>query len=131
MPRFVNFISIGATLAALAVIMGAYGAHDPTGFIGEEFAGTFQKAVRYHTIHAVGLILVGLLQHHHVKSRWLKMAGLFLFTGIILFSGSLYAIALTGERFLGWTTPLGGLCFIIGWLCLAWAGSKIALKTDK
>ncbi len=106
---------------ALAVGMGAFGAHALKGRLDAYSLSVYEKAVFYHFIHAVGILLVSLLARTNAvtvggqtRVAWL------LFAGIILFSGSLYALALTGARVLGAITPLGGLAFIAGWVLLAY-----------
>ena len=80
----------------------------------------WQTAVQYHAWHALGLLLVG-LAGFHVEGSWIRAAGWLLLAGIVLFSGSLYALSLSDVRWLGAITPLGGVCFIVGWLVLAWS----------
>lgn len=84
----------------------------------------FQTGVHYHFWHALGLVAVGLARQHLPSSPWLRAAGWLLTAGIVLFSGSLYVLALSGERWLGPVTPVGGLAFILGWLALAVAVLK-------
>ncbi len=107
---------------ALAVMLGAFGAHGLRGRLDAYSLDVFQKAVFYHFIHAAGLLGVPLF----VKMGALESAAgarvcVLLLVGILLFSGSLYILALTGWRMLGAITPFGGICFISGWLYLAWA----------
>ncbi|MFV0377684.1 MAG: DUF423 domain-containing protein [Mangrovibacterium sp.] len=113
-----------ASLAlALAVIFGAFGAHALKAKISPELLQVYKTGVEYHVYHALGLLLIGVLALQ-MPSKKLRLAALFLFTGILLFSGSLYVLALTGERWIGAITPLGGLSFISGWLLLAWSFLK-------
>ncbi|HIA74789.1 MAG TPA: DUF423 domain-containing protein [Gemmatimonadetes bacterium] len=112
------FFSLGALLAGIAVGLGAFGAHALSGTLGPEDLVTFETGVRYQMYHALALLSVA-----WAVGRWesvqLEWAGwLFLF-GILVFSGSLYILVLTGQRWLGAVTPLGGLAFIAGWLLLA------------
>ena len=112
------FFSLGALLAGTAVGFGAFGAHALSGTLGPEDLVTFETGVRYQMYHALALLAVA-----WAVGRWesvqLEWAGwLFLF-GILVFSGSLYILVLTGQRWLGAVTPLGGLAFIAGWLLLA------------
>lgn len=111
------FFSLGALLAGIAVGLGAFGAHALSGTLGPEDLVTFETGVRYQMYHALALLAVA-----WAVGRWesvqLEWAGwLFLF-GILVFSGSLYILVLTGQRWLGAVTPLGGLAFIAGWLLL-------------
>lgn len=110
-----NWTAIGAFLLALAVAMGAFGAHALRGHLDEYSLGVYEKAVLYHFIHALGILLIGVLSRTSglgSRSAWLLLAG------VVLFSGSLYALALSGVRALGAVTPLGGLSFIAGWVLL-------------
>jgi len=107
-------------LAAVAVGLGAFGAHGLKARLPAEMLAVWQTAVQYHAWHALGLLAVG-LAGFHVEGHWLKAAGWLLLAGIALFSGSLYALALGAPRALGMVTPVGGLAFILGWLALGLA----------
>lgn len=109
----------GALLAALAVILGAFGAHGLKKTLSEEMLVVYKTAVDYHFIHALGILLIGLLHHHHPDSRLIFWAGVSLIIGIVVFSGSLYTLSITEIKKLGMITPLGGLAFITGWVLLA------------
>jgi uncharacterized membrane protein YgdD (TMEM256/DUF423 family) len=104
-------IALGAAFAALAVAFGAFGAHALRARLSTDLLAVYQTGVLYHFWHALGILAV-------------RAAGWLLAAGIVLFSGSLYALALTGERWLGAITPAGGLAFILGWLALAFAVLK-------
>ena len=106
-----------ASLLALAVAAGAFGAHALKEYLSAEMLQTWKTAVDYHFYHALGLLLIGVLAVA-VPSLQLKWPAIFLFAGIVLFSGSLYAMALSGIRILGAITPLGGISFIAGWILL-------------
>lgn len=108
----------GALFAALAVILGAFGAHGLKKTLSQEMMVVYKTAVDYHFIHALGILLIGLLHHHHPESHLMLWAGISLIIGIVIFSGSLYTLSITEIRKLGMITPLGGLAFIIGWLLL-------------
>ena len=116
-----NWNVTGALLMALAVILGAFGAHGLRSRLDDYAMGIYEKAVFYHFVHALGLLIVSFLPKTGTFSEFATswVCGLLL-GGIVLFSGSLYALALTGNRGLGAITPLGGLLFIAGWLALAW-----------
>ena len=112
------FITLGAVLAALAVGLGAIGAHALKTQLTAEQLVTYQTAVQYQMYHAIGLILIGLLGLHQ-RSRWLDGAGWSMVVGIILFSGFLYAWLATGRRFFVYPVPVGGVAFIVGWVLMA------------
>ncbi|MGO4881402.1 MAG: DUF423 domain-containing protein [Bryobacteraceae bacterium] len=109
----------GAILLGLAVIMGAFGAHGLRGRLDAEMMDIYQKAVFYQFIHALGILIVPLFTRADVlnESGTAWVCGLML-AGIAIFSGSLYALALTGVRTLGAITPVGGVCFIAAWFLL-------------
>lgn len=112
----------GAFFALLAVMTGAFGAHGLRGVISDRELEVFQTAVTYQMTHAIALILVALLSGFGLSRRLLGLAAGFHLIGILLFSGSLYILALTDIRWIGPITPMGGLCFIIGWGFLVAAG---------
>ncbi len=109
----------GALAAALAVIMGAFGAHALKDRLGVEMGAVYRTAVDYHIYHAFGLLAAGLLADRLPGARVLRWSGALLGAGIVLFSGSLYALSLGGPGWLGGVTPFGGLAFIGGWALLA------------
>jgi uncharacterized membrane protein YgdD (TMEM256/DUF423 family) len=114
-----NWIASGAFLMALAVALGAFGAHGLKNRLDAYSMGVYEKAVFYHFVHALGILLVAAL----TRANALTATGqtrvcLLLTVGIVLFSGSLYVLAISGVRALGAITPLGGLAFIAGWLVL-------------
>ena len=102
--------------------LGAFGAHGLRGRIEERLLDTFQTAVQYQMIHALALLLVAVLMLQAGRSLTLDIAAGAFVVGILLFSGSLYGLVLTDMRWLGPVTPLGGLCFIAGWVALVAAG---------
>ena len=108
---------LGSVLMFLAVALGAFGAHALRGKISDYSLEVFKTAVLYHFIHALGLFVVAWLMNIHADPK-LHWAGIFLLIGIILFSGSLYLLSVTGIKWLGAITPLGGLSFLTGWLFL-------------
>jgi uncharacterized membrane protein YgdD (TMEM256/DUF423 family) len=115
-----TFLLVGAVGAFLAVTLGAFGAHGLRGRLSPEMLAVFETGVRYHMYHALALILVALVMGR--MSGWLiQTAGWCFVAGIVLFSGSLYALALSGVTILGAVTPIGGLAFLVGWACLAFA----------
>lgn len=112
------FIGLGALNAFIAVSMGAFAAHKFKYSLTSNYLSIMETAADYQFYHALGLILIGLLYVNN-KSRLTALSGWFMFTGIILFSGSLYTLTLIGEKWPGMITPIGGLCFLIAWLMLA------------
>ena len=115
------FILAGALAGVIGVILGAFAAHGLKGKLADRLLAAFQTGVEYQMYHALVLILVGILIYLHPTSQPLKWAGYLFLVGILLFSGSLYGLALTEIKMLGPVTPLGGLTFILGWLTLAYA----------
>jgi uncharacterized membrane protein YgdD (TMEM256/DUF423 family) len=112
---------IGALALALAVGIGAFGAHGLRGKLDDYSMSIYERAVFYHFIHALGLLVVPLFVRAGVLTQTVgTRVSLLLLVGIVLFSGSLYALAVTGTRILGAITPFGGISFIAAWLMLAW-----------
>ena len=109
---------MGAIAAGVAVILGAFGAHGLKSRVDPELLVVFETGVRYQMYHALALLAVGLARLHW-PSTWISLAGWCFLAGILVFSGSLYLMTATGERWLGAITPIGGLAFIIGWVLLA------------
>lgn len=118
------FVSIGAAMAALAVVLGAFGAHALKSRLPASMLEVYHTAVQYHFWHALGVLAVGLALQLLPEAAWLRTAGWLLTAGIVLFCGSLYLLALTGSKWLGAVTPLGGLAFILGWLALVVAALR-------
>ncbi len=114
------FFILGAVLAGMGVAAGAFGAHALRERLTPELLGVFEVGVRYHLIHALALLGVA-----WATARWPGMgtiaAGWLFLGGIVLFSGSLYGLSLSGIRALGAITPFGGVAFIVGWLVLGWS----------
>ena len=111
------WIILGAAFAALGVGAGAFGAHALKERLTPEYLQVFEVAVRYQMYHALGLLALGLVATR-IESTAIKVAGWLFVAGILLFSGSLYALVLTGPRTLGMITPVGGVAFIAGWIAL-------------
>ena len=120
------WIKLGGILGGLSVMLGAFGAHSLKERLTEKSLATFQTGVQYQFMHSIALILVGLLMLSlgEESNKRLNRSGWFFAVGILLFSGSLYSLALGGPRWLGPITPLGGLCFMIGWVLLAFSLPK-------
>ena len=112
---------IGAGLGFLSVALGAFAAHALKGKLAPDVMAVFETGVRYQMAHALAILVVAWASAHW-SSPALRAAGWFFTAGVLLFSGSLYALALSGIRWLGAVTPVGGVCFLIGWGCLVWAG---------
>lgn len=111
----------GSINAMLAVILGAFAAHGLKGRLTDEMLAVYQTGVQYHFYHSLGLLIIGIAGFHLPASARLKWSARIMLTGIILFSGSLYLMAVTDTRWLGMITPLGGTAFIVSWLLLAMA----------
>lgn len=109
----------GSLLAALAVALGAFGAHGLKDRLSSDMMAIYETAVQYHFYHALGMIMIAILAKLFPDSSLLIWAGGLLVLGIVIFSGSLYTLSLTGIRMLGAITPIGGVAFIVGWVLLA------------
>jgi uncharacterized membrane protein YgdD (TMEM256/DUF423 family) len=115
-----NWSVIGAVLMALAVGLGAFGAHGLKNRLDAYSLSVYEKAVFYHFVHALGILFAAsLARTNGISAAGLARVGWLLLIGFILFSGSLYTLAVSGIRGLGAITPLGGLAFIAGWVVLA------------
>jgi uncharacterized membrane protein YgdD (TMEM256/DUF423 family) len=114
-----NFISLGSLNSAFAVILGAFGAHALNSKIPPEALDIFQTGVQHHFYHSLGLILIGIVIRIAKSSTALFVSGWTMLTGIILFSGSLYIISITGIQSIGIITPIGGILFIVSWVLFA------------
>lgn len=115
-PRLL--IAFGAVLAGLGVAAGAFGAHGLSAVLTPDRLGVYETAVRYHLIHALALVLTGIVTASTPATQF-AVAGYLFLAGIVLFSGSLYLLVLTDTPWLGAITPLGGLSWIVGWAVLA------------
>ena len=118
-----TFAGLGAVFALVAVALGAFGAHGLRSTLSAADMATFETAARYQMYHALGLLAVA-----WVYTRWpgtlVAVAGWLFVAGILVFSGSLYTLVLTGQRWLGAVTPLGGLFFLVGWALIAWTAFR-------
>ena len=108
----------GAISMALAVLLGAFGAHALKKILSPEMLTIYHTGVEYQFYHALGLLAVGTIGWH-LPAKWIRWSGLLLTAGIILFSGSLYVLSFSGIKVLGAITPIGGISFVIGWIFLA------------
>jgi|SRR5678815_874564 uncharacterized membrane protein YgdD (TMEM256/DUF423 family) len=114
-----TFLLIGAALNFVGVAAGAFGAHALRSRLTADMLSVFETGVRYQMYHGFAILLVALLIGHAGSARLLVISGWSFVAGVVLFSGSLYALTLTDVRVLGAITPLGGLLFLLGWGCLA------------
>jgi uncharacterized membrane protein YgdD (TMEM256/DUF423 family) len=120
-PTAKKFLLIGSIAALFAVAIGAFGAHALKKQLTADMLAVFHTGVQYHYYHALGLLAVGLIATQLPESSALKWSGWLMFIGIIIFSGSLYLLSITGIRWLGAITPIGGVAFIAAWMLLAFA----------
>ena len=117
------FVTLGATFAGLAVVFGAFGAHALRATLSADDLATFEIGVRYQMYHALGLFVVAWATTQ-IESTAVIAAGWAFVLGVVVFSGSLYALVLSGQRWLGAVTPIGGVAFIVGWALLAWSAMR-------
>lgn len=118
------FLFVAALSGFLAVALGAFGAHGLKARLSEDMMAVYQTAVQYHFYHTLALLAVAVLLAGGLQSAALRAGGWLFAAGIVVFSGSLYALALSGVRVLGAVTPLGGLLFLAGWVALAAAAYR-------
>lgn len=114
-----KILAAAALLLALGVVLGAFGAHGLKTRLDPPLLAVWQTAVQYHLVHGLGMLLVGIAAGGAARYRLAVWSAALLGAGILLFSGSLYLLALTGQGALGAVAPLGGACFILGWLLFA------------
>ncbi len=112
-------VAAGALLMLLGVILGAFGAHALQQVLSPRQLASYQTGVLYQQLHALALVLVGLLAGVTPRSPWSGRAAALFGVGIVLFSGSIYAMAAGAPRALGMVTPIGGVSFMLGWACVA------------
>jgi len=120
------FVIIGSLSAFLGVALGAFGAHGLKTRVTTEMLTVWQTGIHYHLVHALGLLMIGVLCQLMPETSLVRYAGWLIVAGTVLFSGSLYVLVLTDIRTLGMITPLGGISFLAGWLILAAAVWKHA-----
>jgi uncharacterized membrane protein YgdD (TMEM256/DUF423 family) len=113
-------LAVAGVLIALATISGAFGAHALRGHLSPERLAVYETAVRYHFFHALGLLAIGLTANA-IDSSGVRVSAYLIIAGIVLFSGSIYALSFNAPRFFGPITPLGGLLLIAGWFTFAYA----------
>jgi len=119
-------LTLGATAAFLGVALGAFGAHALRSRLTEQLLNTWETAVQYHLVHALGLLAVGLLLLHTGPSSLLRWSAGLMLAGTVLFSGSLYLLCLSGVRWLGAITPLGGTALLIAWVLFGVAAWRLS-----
>lgn len=119
------FLMLGAIFGGLSVAGGAFATHALKGRLTERALEIFETGSRYQMYHALALVLVALWLNQSEGQPWLVASGVAMVVGVLLFSGSLYAISFTGIKGLGAIAPLGGVAFLIGWGCLAVAALRI------
>ena len=119
-----NWFLSGAVAASIGVGLGAFGAHGLKSRLDPDMLAAFETGVRYQMYHAIA-ILVTAIAVWHIDGRLVRIAGWLFTSGIVIFSGSLYALALSGISMLGAVTPLGGLAFLAGWACLIIAALRV------
>lgn len=113
-----TFIAWGSVLMALSVAIGAFGAHMLEGKISADELAVYETGVHYHMIHGIAVLIAGILSGALGESRKLFWAGTLFIAGVIIFSGSLYVLSISGIKWLGAITPIGGVSFIVGWIML-------------
>ena len=114
-----SIVVTGAVLALLGVALGAFGAHALKSRLDADLLAVYQTGVQYHLAHALGIILIGVLVHMLPAAKWLPAAAWTMTAGVVIFSGSLYLLSITGIRVLGAVTPIGGVALLAAWLMLA------------
>ena len=113
------FLLLGSLAMMFAVGLGAFGAHGLKDKLSADMLAVYRTGVDYHFYHALGLLALGMIAVHLPESDLVKWSGALMAAGIVLFSGSLYLLALTGTRWLGAITPVGGAAWIVAWALLA------------
>jgi uncharacterized membrane protein YgdD (TMEM256/DUF423 family) len=120
-----GFFVVAALMAFLAVAGGAFGAHGLKSKVSTEMLETFQTGIQYQFYHALGLLIVAIMIQVFQPNLLLKTTGFLFIGGMVVFSGSLYTLVLTGVKWLGAITPIGGLAFLAGWICLVISGWRL------
>jgi len=118
-----NWLAVGAFAGAIGVALGAFGAHALKARVSADLLAVFETGVRYQMYHALALIAVAWAATRW-PGAWINASGWLFTLGIVIFCGSLYVMTFTGLRWLGAITPIGGLCFILGWMALAVASLR-------
>lgn len=123
---FPKYFAIGAINAAIAIALGAFGAHGLEKHLSDHYIEIFETGVRYHMYSALGLMLIALFAKQIGADKLVLNGGRLIVAGIVLFSGSLYVLSLSGESQLGIITPFGGVALLAGWTCVIVAAFKKA-----
>ncbi len=118
------FLVLASVNGFLAVTLGAFAAHGLRNSLTPDLLNTFQTGVQYHMYHTLALFGVGLLALYYPTLTTVRISGYLFLAGIVIFSGSLYLLSLTGIRWLGAITPIGGVAFLAGWAMLAWTALR-------
>lgn len=124
---FRRFLMLGSANAFLSVALGAFGAHILKESISPKMLTVYETGIQYHMMHALGLIAIALLADRLGNQRLVSAAGWLIMAGILLFSGSLYVLSITGVGIIGAITPFGGVAFLAGWACIFVAAMKSKL----
>lgn len=120
------FLAIAGALGGISVILGAFASHTLKERLSDHALAIWETGTKYQMYHALALILIALLISRFPNSTLLNVAGFAFIAGVFIFSGSLYALSLSGIKWLGAITPLGGVAFIIGWISLTLAASRLS-----
>jgi len=117
MMNIKNILLSGAIFMALGVLLGAFGAHALKNSLSPEMLAVYKTGIEYQFYHSLGLLLIGVIGIR-LNSKWIQGSAILLIVGIILFSGSLYILSISGIKIIGAITPIGGISFVAGWICL-------------
>ncbi|HQQ73554.1 MAG TPA: DUF423 domain-containing protein [Pseudomonadales bacterium] len=126
MPSAQLFIGMASISGFLAVVLGAFGAHGLKNRLTPDLMDIWHTAVQYHFWHTLALLGIGILLNQGLPPKWLTLSGWLFTAGIVIFSGSLYILCLSGIRWLGAITPIGGTLWLAAWACLCYSAAKSA-----
>ncbi|HRK85963.1 DUF423 domain-containing protein [Alcaligenes ammonioxydans] len=118
-----TILCLGALIMAVGVGLGAFGAHALRAMVDASALATWQTAVLYQLLHGLGLLLIAALGNR-LHPAWQSRSAVLMLVGVLIFSGSLYILVLSGVKWLGAITPIGGVAMILAWLCLAFAAVR-------
>jgi len=125
------FLFLGSVNMFLVVVLGAFGAHGLKERLSPEMMAAYQTGIQYHFYHAAGLLIVGILSFFLQMSSLIRWSGFLMVVGIVIFSGTLYLLSVTGARWLGAITPVGGTAFVVAWFLLAMACLKAVRRNTQ